>query len=99
MSCQGEAPRLVRFARQHPEIKIVAVASRWADPRQTGEFVRDRLRGLRFTLFADRDGALAGWLGFQTHPEFLILDGKGARVGLRFSLGEAVALARSRGLA
>ena len=89
----------MRFARQHPEITIVAVASRWADPSQTGEFVRDRLRGLRFTLFADRDGALAAWLRLQTHPEFLVIDGKGARVGLRFTLGEAVALARSRGLA
>ena len=88
----------MRFARQHPEIKVVAVASRWADPSQTGEFVRDRLRGLRFTLFADRDGALARWLRFQAHPEFLVLDGKGARVGLRYTLGEAVALARSRGL-
>lgn len=89
----------MRFAREHPKLQIVAVVSRWAEPRQTGEFVRDRLRGLRFTLLADRDGAVAQRLGLETHPQFLVFGPRGARLGMMFELDAALALVRARKLA
>lgn len=73
----------------------MAIASRYADPRQVGEFVRDRLKGAPLTLLLDRDGALASRLGLGTYPQFTVLDRRGRRVGaVVYSLEEAVALAR-----
>lgn len=92
----------MRFAREHPTLRVVAVASRWAKPLQVGEFVRDRLKGMdfaRFTLLPDRDGAVAKRAGLVTHPQFVVY-GRGGRVVVRtFELDEALAAVRRARLA
>ena len=84
----------MRFAREHPTLRVVAVASRWAEPRQVAEFVRDRLKGMdfsRLTLLLDRDGAVAQRTGLVTHPQFVVY-GAGRRVVARsFELDKALA--------
>lgn len=69
------------------------MASRYADPKQVGEFARDRLAGGRYTLFLDRKGEIAGRLGLTTYPQFVVLDARGRRVGKSvYDLDSAVKL-------
>ena len=85
----------MRFARQHPQLRVIAVASRYAEPRQVAEFVRDRLSGARFTLFLDRNGGIAARLGLVTYPQFLVFGADGRTVGKTvYELDAALALVR-----
>ena len=83
-------------------LRVVAVASRWADTRQVAEFVRDRLKGMdvaRFTLLLDRDGAVAKRAGLVTHPQFVVY-GAGRQVVARsFELDAALSAIRRARLA
>ena len=70
------------------------MASRYAQAAQVRQFVRDRLGGTPLALFLDRDGAVARHHGFDTYPQFLVLDARGRRVGgLVDSLDAALRLA------
>ena len=71
------------------------MASRYAQAAQVRQFVRDRLGSAPVALFLDPDGAVARYLGFDTYPQFLVLDTRGRRVGaLVYSLDEALRLVR-----
>ena len=89
----------MRFARLHPKLQVLVVASRWADPVDVGTFVRDRLMGLRFTLLLDRDGTLAARTGLVTHPQFAVYDARGRALLKAFALDEALDLIRRARLA
>ena len=71
------------------------MASRYAQAAQVRQFVRDRLGSAPVTVFLDPDGVLARHLGFDTYPQFLVVDARGRRAGaLVHSLDDALRLVR-----
>jgi hypothetical protein len=93
-TCQGEAPAVARFARLHPRITVIAVASRYARPADLTRFAQRYLRGSSVRLVRDPTGQIARSYGMEYYPHFLALDRKGRRLGESYSFAEALAQAR-----
>ena len=84
---------VARFARQNPRIRIIAVAHRSARPADVARFWKERgLAGSPVTLRLDPSGTLARRYDLQVYPQFVALDAKGKRLGMRYALLEILAV-------
>jgi hypothetical protein len=84
----------VRFARLHPRITVIAVASRYARPAELARFQKQYLRGSRVRVVRDPTGQIARSYRMEYYPHFVALDRTGRRLGESYALAEVLAKAR-----
>jgi hypothetical protein len=80
---------VARFARQTPDVRIIAVAHRSARPADVQRFWKERgLAGSPVVLRLDPKGTLAKRYRLDTYPQFVAFDAKGKRLGVTYALLE-----------
>lgn len=80
---------VARFARQNPQIRIIAVAHRSARVADVNRFWKERgLTGSGVVLRLDPRGTYAKKMGLQVYPQFVALDANGKRLGMTYALLE-----------
>ena len=72
--CNNEAPDLAAFAKAHPEVQIVGVATNDAQA-DTAAFVEKY--GLPYTIVMDPNGAIATAWGAAAIPRTVFIDAQG----------------------
>jgi thiol-disulfide isomerase/thioredoxin len=75
--CNEEAPELVEFAKAHPDVVFVGVASN-DNPDDAEEFTQRY--GLPFPIVLDPDGEIGRPWGIEYLPTTLFLDAEGREV-------------------
>jgi thiol-disulfide isomerase/thioredoxin len=72
--CNSEAPDLVAFAKAHPEVQFVGVATNDAASDTTGFVLKYHLP---YTIVMDPNGAIAGAWGADAIPRTVFVDANG----------------------
>ncbi len=73
-TCNGEAPEVVRAAREHPEIQFIGLAGR-DDQGPMRDFVERY--GIDFPTVVDRDGSIWRRFGVSGQPAWVFFNGRG----------------------